>query len=205
MAKMFEEWGIQRLHLVDLDGAKHKHIVNYHVLEEISLNTGLIIDFGGGIKSDSDIRTAFNSGAKMVTVGSIAVNDPELMLHWLSVYGSDKILLGADHKHGKISVSGWTHDSDENLIDFIRFYKTNGVRKVICTDITKDGMLNGPSFESYKQILSEIPDIHLIASGGVSCAEDLLALEEKGLPAVIVGKAIYENRIGKEDIMKFMN
>lgn len=204
VAKMFEDWGLSRLHLVDLDGARQGKIVNYMILEKIATNTGLVVDFGGGIKSDPDIRIAFNSGAAMVTGGSIAVKEPELFLSWLQSYGNDKIILGADHKEGKIAVSGWEETSDKYLIDFIREYFDKGIKKVISTDISVDGMLKGPGLDLYEKILKEIKGIELTASGGVGNMDHIFELEEIGIQYVIVGKAIYEGMIQKDDIKNFL-
>ncbi len=204
VAKQFEDNGIKRLHLVDLDGAKAHHIVNYKVLEKISVNTSLLIDFGGGLKSDDDLRIAFECGASMITGGSIAVKSPEIFESWLKTYGSDKIILGADVRDEKISVTGWTESTDLKLIPFLNEYVKKGITKVICTDIGKDGMLEGPSFELYKNILSEFPDLYLVASGGVSSIKDLEDLALAGLPAVIFGKAIYEGRIELKDLKNFI-
>lgn len=200
MAKRFEDVGIKRLHVVDLDGAKASHIVNYKALESIASKTNLIIDFGGGLKTDDDLRIAFESGASMVTGGSIAVKNPNVFEGWLKKYGGDKIILGADVKERKIAVSGWIENTDVDLFEFLKDYISKGVSKVICTDIAKDGMLKGPSIELYKDILKEHPTLHLIASGGVSSMEDIKALDEAGVPAVIFGKAIYEGRIKVEEL-----
>ncbi|NDW09103.1 1-(5-phosphoribosyl)-5-[(5-phosphoribosylamino)methylideneamino]imidazole-4-carboxamide isomerase [Dysgonomonas sp. 520] len=202
VAKMFEGAGIRRLHLVDLDGAKAKHIVNRKVLEQIASQTSLIIDFGGGIQSDEDIEAAFSSGASMVTGGSIAIKDKDLFLSWVEKYGGDKIILGADCKDHKIAVSGWQESTSVDIIPFIGEYKNKGISKVVCTDISKDGMLAGTSVDLYKEILSHYPSLYLIASGGVSCMQDILDLEEANIPAVILGKAIYENRITLEELSK---
>ena len=201
VAKMFEDAGINRLHLVDLDGAKAKRIVNQAVLEKIATHTSLVIDFGGGVQSHEDIETAFNAGASMVTGGSIAVKEPDLFKNWIIKYGNDRIILGADCKDHKIAVSGWQEETSLDIISFIDMYQKNGIKKVVCTDIAKDGMLQGPSIELYKEILTQLPDLYLIASGGVSCFQDILDLEEAGVPAVILGKAIYENRISIGEIM----
>ncbi len=205
VAKMFQDWGIQRLHLVDLDGAKAKHIVNHKTLERIATHTSLVIDFGGGLKSGKDIDIAFDSGAAMVTGGSIAVNDPETFLQWLEKYGEEKIILGADHRKGKISTTGWTETSEVPLMDFISDYREKGIRKVICTDIARDGMLKGPSTNIYKKILEKFEDISVIASGGVGVKGHLIDLENAGIQSVIVGKAIYEGRISPEEIMEFLD
>lgn len=200
MAKRFEDVGIKHLHVVDLDGAKASHIVNYKALESIASKTNLIIDFGGGLKTDDDLRIAFESGASMVTGGSIAVKNPNVFEGWLKKYGGDKIILGADVKERKIAVSGWIENTDVDLFEFLKDYISKGVSKVICTDIAKDGMLKGPSIELYKDILKEHPTLHLIASGGVSSMADIKALDEAGVPAVIFGKAIYEGRIKVEEL-----
>ncbi|MDH6309715.1 phosphoribosylformimino-5-aminoimidazole carboxamide ribotide isomerase [Dysgonomonas sp. PFB1-18] len=200
VAKMFQDAGIRRLHLVDLDGAKAKKIVNRSVLEKIASGTSLIIDFGGGVQSDEDIDIAFSSGASMVTGGSIAVRNSELFTSWLKKYGSEKIILGADCKDDKIAVSGWQESTSLDIIPFLDDYTHKGVKKVVCTDISKDGMLQGPSIDLYKRILSAFPDMYLIASGGVSCFQDILDLETAGVPAVILGKAIYENRVTLEEL-----
>ena len=203
VAKMFEAAGIRRLHLVDLDGAKAKHIVNHKILEEISSKTNLIIDFGGGLKSDKDLEIAFNSGAKMVTGGSIAVKERDTFLKWLEKYGSDKIILGADAKDGNIAVSGWLETTELPVIEFISEYHKKGVVKVISTDISRDGMLSGPAFELYSEILKSLPNVEIIASGGIATMGDILKLDEMGVPGVITGKAIYENRITLKEIEKF--
>lgn len=205
VAKMFEDAGIKRLHLVDLDGAKAKYIVNYKVLEQIAQNTSLIIDFGGGIQSDKDLDIAFSSGASMVTGGSIAVRDQELFNNWIDKYGPEKIILGADCKDHKIAVSGWQESTQIDIISFIGSYKKRGIKKVVCTDISKDGMLAGTSVDLYKEILNNYPDLYLIASGGVSCAQDILDLEDANVPSVILGKAIYENRITLNEIAQIQS
>jgi len=204
VAKMFEAAGIRRLHLVDLDGAKAKHIVNHKILEQISTQTNLIIDFGGGLKSDEDLEIAFNSGASMVTGGSIAVKERETFLKWLQKYGSEKIILGADAKDGMIAVSGWQEATELPVIGFISGYFSAGIRKVISTDISRDGMLSGPAFELYSEIMKTLPDVEIIASGGIATMDDILRLNEMGVPGVIVGKAIYENRITLEEIEGFL-
>lgn len=200
VAKMFQDAGIRRLHLVDLDGAKAKKIVNKAVLEKIASHTSLVIDFGGGVQSDEDIDIAFSSGASMVTGGSIAVRNSELFTSWLEKYGSEKIILGADCKDDKIAVSGWQESTSLDIIPFLNGYTHKGVKKVVCTDISKDGMLQGPSIDLYKRILLAFPDMYLIASGGVSCFQDILDLETAGIPAVILGKAIYENKVTLEEL-----
>ena len=204
VAKEFEAHGIRRLHVVDLDGAKSKHVVNYRTLEMIATRTSLVIDFGGGIKTDEDMRIAFENGAQMVTLGSVAVKNPDLFKKWLIQYGAEKIILGADAKNKRIAVSGWMEDSSQELIPFLHDYTKEGIYKVLCTDISKDGMLQGPSIELYKEIMKEFPEMHLIASGGVSCLQDIIALEEAGIPAVVFGKALYEGRITMKDLIRFM-
>lgn len=203
VARTFEGAGLKRLHLVDLDGAKAKKIVNINVLEAIAANTSLTIDFGGGVQSDEDIRKAFDAGASMVTGGSIAVKNAEIFSSWIETYGAEKIILGADCRDRKISVSGWEESTSLDVFSFISGYTQKGVNKVVCTDISKDGMLQGPSIELYKDILAKFPDLYLIASGGVGCFQDLLDLEQAGLPAVILGKAIYENRITLKELASF--
>ena len=204
VAKEFEAHGIRRLHVVDLDGAKSKHVVNYRTLEMIATRTSLVIDFGGGIKTDEDMLIAFENGAQMVTLGSVAVKNPDLFKKWLSQYGAERIILGADAKNKRIAVSGWMEESSQELIPFLHDYTLAGIYKVLCTDISKDGMLQGPSIELYKEIMKEFPEMHLIASGGVSCLHDIIALEEAGIPAVVFGKALYEGRITMKDLIRFM-
>lgn len=204
VAKEFEANGIRRLHVVDLDGAASHHIVNYRVLDMIASRTSLIIDFGGGIKTDEDMLIAFENGAQMVTLGSVAVKNPDLFKKWLHQYGAEKIILGADAKDKRIAVSGWMEDSSLELIPFLHDYTKEGIYKVLCTDISKDGMLQGPSIALYKEIMKDFPEMHLIASGGVSCLQDLIALEEAGIPAVVFGKALYEGRITMKDLNRFM-
>ncbi|MDR1881920.1 MAG: 1-(5-phosphoribosyl)-5-[(5-phosphoribosylamino)methylideneamino] imidazole-4-carboxamide isomerase [Prevotella sp.] len=200
VARMFEDAGLRRLHLVDLDGAKAKRVINQAVLENIASNTSLVIDFGGGVQSDHDLDIAFNSGAAMVTGGSVAVRNRELFICWIKKYGSEKIILGADCKDRKIAVSGWQESTSADIIPFIGDYGKDGVDKVVCTDIGKDGMLQGPSIGLYKEILNTFPDLYLIASGGVGCLQDILDLENAGVPAVILGKAIYENRVSLKEL-----
>lgn len=204
VAKELEAHGIRRLHVVDLDGAASHHVVNYRTLERIASQTSLIVDFGGGVKSDEDLKIAFESGAQMITGGSIAVKDPDLFCHWLRTYGSEKIILGADVKDYKIAVNGWKDESTCELFPFLQNYVDKGVRKVICTDISCDGMLQGPSTSLYKEMLERHPDLYLIASGGVSCADDIHALEAAGVPAVIFGKALYEGRITLKEMERFL-
>ncbi|HAX16544.1 1-(5-phosphoribosyl)-5-[(5-phosphoribosylamino)methylideneamino]imidazole-4-carboxamide isomerase [Leeuwenhoekiella palythoae] len=204
VAKEFEAHGIQYLHLVDLDGAKSKHIVNHKVLEQIASQTSLKIDFGGGLKTDDDLRIAFESGASQITGGSIAVKDPETFKSWLQKFGANKIILGADAKDEKVAVSGWLEESKEELIPFIQGYQKEGVSYVICTDISKDGMLQGPSFELYKRILEETKNLKLIASGGISTFEELPKLAELGCEGTIIGKAIYEGRISMKQLENYI-
>lgn len=204
VAKMFEGAGIARLHLVDLDGAKAHHIVNHKVLEKIATQTNLIIDFGGGLKSDSDLEIAFNSGAKMVTGGSIAVKNSEVFSSWIKKYGGERIILGADVKNEKIAVGGWIETTDIELMPFVSSYLNQGLNKVICTDISKDGMLQGPSIDLYKKMIAIEPNMYLIASGGVSSIDDIEQLNNVGIPAVITGKAIYEGKINLKDLARYL-
>ena len=195
MAKAFEAAGIRRLHVVDLDGAKSKHVVNLDTLKGITASTNLTVDFGGGIKTDEDIENVFACGASMVTIGSVAVTQKGLFGKWLDKFGADRIILGADLRNGNISINGWNEDTSENLVSFLEHYVSLGIKNVLCTDISKDGMMQGPSFSLYKEILSAFPGINLIASGGVSCVEDIKRLDLDGVPSVILGKAIYEGSI----------
>ncbi|PZW42407.1 1-(5-phosphoribosyl)-5-[(5-phosphoribosylamino)methylideneamino] imidazole-4-carboxamide isomerase [Mesonia algae] len=210
VAKQFEAHGIQHLHLVDLDGAKSKHIVNYKILEQIASKTKMNIDFGGGLKSDEDLKIAFESGAKQITGGSIAVKDKVIFESWIEKYGAEKIILGADAKDEMIAVSGWQEESKEELIPFIQSYQEKGIEYVICTDISKDGMLEGPSFDLYKKILEETvtstgdKKIKLIASGGISTFDELPKLAEMGCEGTIIGKAIYENRISLKQLEDYI-
>ena len=201
MAKEFEEIGFRRLHVVDLDGAKSKHIVNDAVLTAITTETNLIVDFGGGIKTDEDIEKAFAAGASMVTVGSIAVTQPDRFMGWLEKYGPKRMILGADVRHGKISINGWKEDSSEDLLPFLRKYIEAGVRNVLCTEISKDGTLSGPAISLYSEVMNTYPELHLIASGGVSSLDDIKALDAAGIPAVVFGKAIYEGRINLRELI----
>ena len=204
VAKAFADHGIEYLHLVDLDGAKSRHVVNHKVLEQIASKTSLKIDFGGGLKSDEDLRIAFECGAQQVTGGSIAVKEPEVFLSWIEKFGSKKIILGADAKGNKVAVSGWLEESEQELLPFIQEYSEKGVKYVICTDISKDGMLQGPSFDLYREILEENSDLKLIASGGIATFDDLPALKEIGCEGAILGKAIYENRISLKELEGFI-
>ena len=205
MALEFERIGYKRLHVVDLDGAKSKHIVNDEVLREITNRTQLVVDFGGGIKTDEDLEKAFAAGASMVTIGSIAVTQPELFLGWLEKYGAERMILGADVRHGKISINGWKEDSSEDLLPFLKKYVDAGVKNVLCTEISKDGTLAGPAIGLYQQIMEAYPELHLIASGGVSSKEDIMALDKAGIPAVVFGKAIYEGKINLKELWDWQN
>ncbi len=200
MARCFEAHGIKRLHVVDLDGAASQHVVNLRVLEQIASSTNLIIDFGGGVKTLDDLNAVFNCGAQMVTMGSIAVKQPENFLQWLKMYGSERIILGADIKGEKVAINGWMEESKCGLFSFLADYVEKGVRKVICTDISRDGMLQGPAISLYIEIMHRHPDLHLIASGGVSSIDDIRKLYEAGIPGVIFGKALYEGRITLKEI-----
>ncbi len=204
VAKEFEDNGIKRLHLVDLDGAKSNRIVNYKVLETIATHTNLTIDFGGGLKTDDDLRIAFESGASMITGGSIAVKNREMFLSWLKKYSSEKIILGADAKHEQIAVSGWQEGTSLNLFDFLKDYVAEGVSKIICTDISKDGMLQGSNVDLYVKIKKQFPDLYVIASGGISSIDDILNLNEQGIDGVITGKAIYEGKISLKELKKLI-
>lgn len=204
VAKMFADAGIRRLHLVDLDGAKAHHIVNHKVLEKITSGTDLIVDFGGGLKTDEDLRIAFESGASMVTGGSIAVKNPNVFSSWISKFGAEKIILGADVKEEKIAVGGWLETTELELLPFIKSYTEKGISKVICTDISKDGMLQGPAIELYRKMLLAQPELYLIASGGVSSIRDIELLHEAAIPAVITGKAIYEGRISMKELTQLI-
>ncbi len=200
VAKKLFDAGCKRLHLVDLDGAKSHHIVNHRTLERIATKTDFIIDFGGGLKSSRDLHIAFECGASMITGGSIAVQNPELFIEWLNHYGADKIILGADTRNGKISTSGWINDSDNDIIPFIQNYVKKGITQIISTDINVDGTLSGPSVNLYKTITAKIPDVSVIASGGVCSITDINILDDINIPAVIVGKAIYEGKISLKEI-----
>jgi phosphoribosylformimino-5-aminoimidazole carboxamide ribotide isomerase len=204
MAKEFEAHGIEYLHLVDLDGAKASHIVNHKVLEEIATKTKLKIDFGGGLKTDEDLRIAFESGAGQITGGSIAVKQPQIFKEWLVKFGPSKIILGADANNEKIAISGWQEESDEELIPFVKSYMKEGVSYVICTDIAKDGMLQGPSFDLYQKMLKALPEVKLIASGGISKFEELPQLAALGCEGTIIGKAIYEHKISLKQLEEYI-
>lgn len=208
VAKEFEDSGIAYLHVVDLDGAKASEIINFKVLEQIATKTNLKIDFGGGLKSDKDVEIAFNSGANQITGGSIAVKNPTIFESWISKYGAEKIILGADFypdtSGGKIATNGWQEESSLELIPFITDYQKKGIQYVICTDISKDGMLQGPSFEVYSELLNSVNSLQLIASGGISTYEEIPRLAENGCEGVIIGKAIYENKISLKQLEQFI-
>ena len=204
VAKAFEGVGIEYLHLVDLDGAKSQHIVNYKVLEQIASKTKLKIDFGGGLKTDKDLQIAFDNGANQITGGSIAVKNADMFKAWLMTYGPEKIILGADAHNEKIAISGWMESSEEEVIPFVEGYNNEGVKYVICTDISKDGMLEGPSFELYERMLNQVPNISLIASGGISHFDELAQLSSLGCEGTIIGKAIYEKRISLAQLEEFI-
>ena len=205
VAKEFEQIGFKRLHVVDLDGAKSKHIVNSSVLRRITTETQLTVDFGGGIKTNEDIEKAFTAGASMVTIGSVAVTNPELFMGWIGKYGAERIILGADVRYGKISINGWKENSAEDLLPFLRKYIDAGVRNVLCTEISKDGTLSGPAISLYKEMMEAYPKLHLIASGGVSSIDDIKALDSAGIPAVVFGKAIYEGKINLNELWDWQN
>lgn len=199
-AKEFEKLGMKRLHVVDLDGAKAKHVVNVDVLRGITAATGLKVDFGGGIKSDDDIEKAFAAGASLVTIGSIAVSQPDTFMRWLDRYGADKVILGADVRNGLVSINGWKEDTSEKLLPFLARYVKAGVKNVLCTEISRDGTLSGPSTDLYREVMEAFSGIHLIASGGVGRNEDIIELDEAGIPAVVFGKAWYEGKINLEEL-----
>ncbi|GAB4118283.1 MAG: 1-(5-phosphoribosyl)-5-[(5-phosphoribosylamino) methylideneamino]imidazole-4-carboxamide isomerase [Thermoflexibacter sp.] len=205
VAQQFESAGLRRLHLVDLDGARQKKIVNHKVLANIAKNTKLQIDFGGGVQSDDDIKLAFDSGAAQVTGGSIAIRQPALFEKWLQLYGAERIILGADVKEGKIAISGWQETSNITITSFIKGYLQKGVKYVICTDVSKDGMLAGTSIELYKDLRQNLPHASLIASGGVSNLQDLIDLKNIGMKGAIIGKALYENKINLEELKILIN
>ena len=202
MACKFEDMGFTRLHLVDLDGAKSRHVVNDHVLKAITRSTKLVVDFGGGVKTDDDMSKVLDAGAQMVTCGSIAVTQPDTVMAWLERYGAEHLILGADVKDGNISINGWQEGSSHALMPFLKSYLEAGLKHVLCTDISKDGLLQGPAIELYRSIMTEFPQCKLIASGGVSCIEDIYSLDNAGVPAVVFGKAIYEGRIDMNELAK---
>lgn len=195
MAVRFEQMGFTRLHVVDLDGAKSRHVINIDTLKGITSATSLNVDFGGGVKTDEDLEKAFAAGAGMVTAGSIAVTDPDKVMSWIEKFGAEHLVLGADVRNGKISINGWKEDSQEDLIPFLKRYVDAGIRNVLCTEISKDGTLAGPAIEIYSEIMRHYPTLHLIASGGVGCDDDIMALDHAGIPAVVFGKAFYEGKI----------
>ncbi len=201
MAQQFEDLGVKRLHVVDLDGAKSKHVVNLATLKAITTHTKLIVDFGGGIKTDEDLEKAYEAGAALVTAGSIAITEPERYLNWLHKYGADRLILGADVRNGYVSINGWKEDSDVKLEDFLLRYMNEGTKNVLCTEISKDGTLAGPAVELYRSIMQRYPECHLIASGGVGSTADILALEAAGIPAVVFGKAFYEGKINLKNLI----
>jgi phosphoribosylformimino-5-aminoimidazole carboxamide ribotide isomerase len=203
-AKRFEDFGISRLHVVDLDGAKASHIVNYNVLERITSKTSLTVDFGGGIKSECDIKIVFDSGAAIAVIGSIAVTDRDLFQDWLFAYGPERIILGADVRDCKIAVSGWTSITEITLGDFLQYYKAMGVTQVLCTDISKDGMMQGSSVELYQQMTRDFPFMEIIASGGISSVQEIRKLNESGVSGAIIGKALYEGKIKLEELKEFI-
>ena len=204
MALRFEDHGMTRLHMVDLDGAREQRVVNYRVVEKVAGKTGLIVDAGGGIRSHEDVRILFESGVRMITGGSMAVRHREVFLEWLEQYGPDRIILGADFREDRIAIAGWSEETDAGLMEFIGTYEALGIRKVICTDIDRDGMLEGPATERYREIRGKHPSLFIVASGGISRMEDIVALEEEAIDEVIVGKAIYEERIGLRELESFI-
>ncbi len=204
VAKLFEGYGVRRLHVVDLDGAKSSHVVNLRVLEQIASHTDLVIDFGGGIKSENDLTLSFNAGASMLTIGSLAVKNPDLVKGWLKDYGAERFVIGADVKDEKISINGWKEEGEDTLYPFLERYTSEGVVNVLCTDISRDGMLQGPSLTLYENILKRFPELHLIASGGVGGVDDIRKLNEMGVPAVVFGKAFYEGLIRIEQLKEFL-
>ncbi|HLO61181.1 MAG TPA: 1-(5-phosphoribosyl)-5-[(5-phosphoribosylamino)methylideneamino]imidazole-4-carboxamide isomerase [Bacteroidales bacterium] len=204
-ALRFEDKGLKRIHIVDLDGARSSHVINYGPLERIASRTSLIIDFGGGIKSDCDLKTVFDSGAQMAVIGSIAVSERDLFQDWLFAYGPEKIILGADIRNGLIAVSGWTETTDIGLSDFLNFYKCMGIKNVLCTDISRDGMMQGSSVDLYTQMVKDFPTMQIIASGGISSADEIRNLEKAGVAGAIIGKSLYEGKISFEDLKPFLS
>ncbi|MBN2423556.1 MAG: 1-(5-phosphoribosyl)-5-[(5-phosphoribosylamino)methylideneamino]imidazole-4-carboxamide isomerase [Calditrichaceae bacterium] len=203
-ARLFEDHGIKRLHMVDLDGAREKKVININTLKKVADGTNLVIDFGGGVQTRKDLELALDCGAQMITAGSIAVRDSATVLNWLNEFGAETIILGADYKRNKIAVSGWQESADISLTDFIKFYYEKGIRKIICTDIQRDGMLAGPALQKYIDIKTSFPEIVLIASGGVSGIDDVKKLNDAGIDGVIIGKAIYENRITLKELEPYL-
>lgn len=204
MASMLRDQGFTRIHMVDLDGARAAHIVNYRILEKVAALKGLVVDFGGGVKSDEDLKIAFESGASMVTGGSVAARNPVLFLEWLEAYGPERIILGADFKEGKIAVAGWLEDTGKDLFEFVGYFAGKGILQTICTDVSKDGMMAGTAVETYVRLLKENPGLGLVASGGVGSVRDLEILEENSVPGVIVGRALYEGRITLKELRRFI-
>ena len=204
VAQRFADHGIRRLHLVDLDGAKQRTVVNLSVLEQIATHTPLVVDFGGGVQSDEDLRRVLEAGAQQVTGGSIAVRQPEVFLRWLDQYGADKIILGADARDRQVAISGWQEKSTLDVVDFVYGYQQRGVRHVICTDVAKDGLLQGPSFALYDEIRAQVPSVHLIASGGITTVDDLRQLQTNRLHGAIIGKALYEGTLSLPDLTEFL-
>ena len=204
VAQRLEQHGIRRLHLVDLDGAQQKKVVNDAVLESIATHTQLHVDFGGGVHSEEDLQRVLNAGAKQVTIGSLAVREPGVFMEWLERYGADKIILGADTRDRKVAISGWQEQEDVDVVEFIQDYEEKGVQYVICTDVAKDGLLEGPSFPLYKEIVNNVPNVHLIASGGVATVQDLRILEKLNVYGVIIGKALYEEYITLPELEEFL-
>ncbi|WP_242918789.1 1-(5-phosphoribosyl)-5-[(5-phosphoribosylamino)methylideneamino]imidazole-4-carboxamide isomerase [Pontibacter liquoris] len=204
VARRFESHGIRRLHLVDLDGARARKPVNLNVLESIAANTNLTIDFGGGLQSEEAVKQAFDAGASQITAGSIAVREPETVKDWLITYGAEKIIIGADFKGTNIAISAWTEESKYPLQDFISGYVTTGARLFICTDVSKDGKLQGPSTDTYRHLKLTLPEAGIIASGGVTTVADLEQLQEIGVAGAIIGKAIYEGTISLKDLERFV-
>lgn len=203
LAKELENAGFKRLHIVDLDGAKSSHVVNDNILKNITSSTNMTVDFGGGVKTEEDFKKVIDSGASMVTIGSIAALQPEIFCDWLDKYGTDRIILGADVSNGKIAVNGWKENSHADLFEFLSIYIGKGVKNVLCTDISRDGTMKGPSFELYSRIMHMYPNLHLIASGGISSNEDILQLERLGIPAVVFGKAYYEGKIDGKKLISY--
>jgi phosphoribosylformimino-5-aminoimidazole carboxamide ribotide isomerase len=204
VARRFEDSGIKRLHVVDLDGAKAGQVINWNTLEKITTKTGLVVDFGGGIKNDCDLKIAFDSGASLVVIGSIAVSDRDLFQSWLFAYGPKKIILGADIRDGNIAVSGWTKITELGLFDFLSYYKALGIKQVLCTDIARDGMLKGSSTDLYEQMVKDFPSMEIIASGGITSASEIHRLNEAGVAGAIIGKALYEGKIKLDELKEFM-
>jgi len=204
VAKSYEQAGVSRLHMVDLDGAREGRVINWKIAEQVALKTELTLDFGGGIKGTEDLRIVFDSGASMAVIGSVAVKDRDLFLQWLGTYGSERIILGADVKDKMIAVSAWEEVTSLDLLPFLSAYQKAGVSQVLCTDISRDGMLTGPSLELYSEMTEALPDMKIIASGGISSARDIFALDNAGIPAVIIGKALYEGRIKLVELKQFL-